>query len=483
MGYMKDSTGRRLDSFAPLGIDKSGLISQLTTAAQFERSVSLSNATIALADAVKFSEPWTNLTAWTAGSPTVSGGKLLPSTSGTQGLNYGFASTTESVRVSGTVEVVAGGTGTSPGMLIGFSKTAAGAAFVSGDLFAIGIGQDGTPIKYDAGTNILNATVLPPGTYYVSCTADATNILLTITNATGTISYSAGRLRSGFAPNNITVFASDSRGASGNKIGPLTARKGAVPIEVRNSTENKLPSLKGATDTNAQAIRVTLPTNYDHRRPSPVVLGTHGNAGDEAWLTADAGVQSLYDALLAAGYIVATSFQHGNNWGSPTATTDIVTLYKYVRDNYSIGPVVMLGQSMGGLSSLSAITRAKLPIAGWAGLYPVCDLRWMYDNIDGPAIRTAYGIAGNGSDYAAKTAGYNPMLEGAEAYRGLPMRFYASPADTRVPKVNHTDLLAAKVAPYAKESTVIVCSGAHGDASHYQPSDLTAFFARCISTV
>jgi hypothetical protein len=75
------------------------------------------------------------------------------------------------------------------------------------------------------------------------------------------------------------------------------------------------------------------------------------------------------------------------------------------------------------------------------------------------------------------TNGNDPALKWGAAFRLVPMRFYASPGDTVVPKAGHTDVLAALVATSARESAVVVCTGNHGDPSHFQPSDYLAFGA------
>lgn len=50
------------------------------------------------------------------------------------------------------------------------------------------------------------------------------------------------------------------------------------------------------------------------------------------------------------------------------------------------------------------------------------------------------------------------------------MRFYASTADTVIPKASHTDVMAALVAATTPESTVVARSGDHGDPSAF-PAD------------
>ena len=43
-----------------------------------------------------------------------------------------------------------------------------------------------------------------------------------------------------------------------------------------------------------------------------------------------------------------------------------------------MGEVFLLGQSMGGLSSLQIAAKDRLDVTAWAGIYPVTSLRSMW---------------------------------------------------------------------------------------------------------
>ncbi len=235
-----------------------------------------------------------------------------------------------------------------------------------------------------------------------------------------------------------------------------------------------LPAVSG------QNIRIALPRDYDSRIPVPLVLYAHGSGQTATAPTSDGG-GGIYRSLVTNGFAVASSDQHGINWGNQASVDDLVDLYRYILARHAVGPVILMGQSMGGLSSLLALAERRIPgVVGWLGVYPVTNLRSMFDGGFTQQVRNAYSLANDG-EYAAKTAGHDPNLMDAGAFRGVPMRFYASPADTLVPKATNTDLFAAKVATLAPEATVITASGEHGDQSHFQPSDALAFFQRCVA--
>jgi fermentation-respiration switch protein FrsA (DUF1100 family) len=60
--------------------------------------------------------------------------------------------------------------------------------------------------------------------------------------------------------------------------------------------------------------------------------------------------------------------------------------------------------------------------------------------------------------------------------RGLPMRFWASPADTVVPKAQNTDLCAASATADGGRVTVTPTTGDHGDPSNFDADGLVGFF-------
>jgi len=66
-------------------------------------------------------------------------------------------------------------------------------------------------------------------------------------------------------------------------------------------------------------------------------------------------------------------------------------------------------------------------------------------------------------------------------YFGVPMQFYASPGDGAVHKECHADVMTNLLAGLSPELDEIVCSGVHCDPSHYQASNVLAFFQRCMT--
>lgn len=237
-----------------------------------------------------------------------------------------------------------------------------------------------------------------------------------------------------------------------------------------------------------QAVMVLVPAAdssvpYNSSNPTKVVLYAHGVGESESAMLDDALKSGVVTALLTAGYILAGSNQHGDNWGSQQAVDDLVALEKHVRDNYNVSGVCIWSQSMGGMSGLLCAAQGKFEVLGWLGTYPVCNLANLYSlGSYTSQINTAHGVTGSGSGtYANRTRGLDPALLTGFSWRHMPMRLYASTGDTVVPRANNADTLAALVAGCARETDLVACSGDHGHASHFQPAEYLAFFDRCFS--
>lgn len=238
-------------------------------------------------------------------------------------------------------------------------------------------------------------------------------------------------------------------------------------------------SLSTTTVNGGQAAELLMPANYN----GTLVIYYHGVGGDQDSYRSEAVLQPLMGRILQAGYAVASCNNHGNNWGNQDSIDDTVALYAWARQQLgTVSNVIHFSQSMGGMAGLNTIASGLVPVAGWLGIYPVCSLAAMFDSNSGTyaaQIRTAYGIAGDGSDYATQTDGYDPLELAASTWNGIPMRMFASASDTVVDKAENADAFATKVDGFATENTVVACTGNHGDASHFQPDDVLVFFKRC----
>ena len=226
-----------------------------------------------------------------------------------------------------------------------------------------------------------------------------------------------------------------------------------------------------------QAIKILIPDNYI----SSAVVYHHGSGENAASLTGDVLKADVVTRLLADGYLLASSDAAGNNWGNQAGLDAYSALQDYLVANYAPTKTAIFSQSMGGLTGLLTAANGLPGLCAWFGIYPVCSLSSMFALNAGTyaaAIRTAYGIAANGSDYSTKTAGHDPVLVSPSLFTFLPMRFWASPDDTVVEKTTNSDAMKTNVTESKAESEVIICSGDHGDQSHFSPQNVSDFLAR-----
>lgn len=415
-------------------------------------------------------EDWADLVGWYTEGVGVSGNTLITAAGALHSARLPL-DLTGPFRLRGRITFVAGA-----GLIfLGISTATNAGAPTSGGIVGVGIDvAAGKMMRWHVSSASPTWTV-NPGEYLVTVVGDETHLSFAITDATGFLEYTYVVARSAIAPvSGIGLWHSANAGS----IRDVTLTRTKIAAPANRVIENFGPSLhKPVVD--GQNCRIALPANHAPGQPLPLLMFCHGAGGNEnqPWLEWPA----MYRDLLGAGYGLIASFMHDRNWGNRDALDDMIELYRYVRDRYPLGPLVLIGNSMGGLASLNALARRELPAAAWVGMQPVCDLDAMY--AAGQFItemRAAYGS--NGTDWQAKTEGYNPMEREGWEFRGLPMRFYASPGDTVVSKAQNTDALAAKVAPYATEATVVAATGDHGNASHFQFADLRAFLDRVTRT-
>jgi hypothetical protein len=181
-------------------------------------------------------------------------------------------------------------------------------------------------------------------------------------------------------------------------------------------------------------------------------------------------------ALVGAGYLIAESADNGNSWGNSASLATKRELITLLRDDYGLLNLGLWGQSAGGILSLllaSSLGVSGVRVKGFLGTFPACDLDDMHGGALSASIDTAYG-----GNYAVNSVGHNPIARAASSFTGIGMRFYASPDDTVVAKTANSDAMATHLGIYPAEKEVVLCSGEHGDASHFQPSDYLASFQR-----
>lgn len=234
------------------------------------------------------------------------------------------------------------------------------------------------------------------------------------------------------------------------------------------------------TTSTGQAARIDFPAGWVAATATPLVIQSRGVGFDTGGNLFEQPTMS--DAALAAGWAFATCAFHGDSYGSPAALADLAALIAEARRVANIGPVVLWGNSMGGMLALNAVTTGTLIPAGVYLTDSVVDLRQRYDNGRAATIQAAYGIASDGPDYAAKTAGYDPALRAAGDFLPATLRFrdVGSTNDTQVDLDAHGYLLEAKLGSERVNVRDIGDTG-HNTAGRFIPSDFTEFLTSVLT--
>lgn len=435
-----------------------------------------------------FTENWDDLSAWTAPSTPgvqVSNNRLYATGTGGGGSGITHSYTlgvNDTLRAVFSVNVPS--VPSSGGAVVGLSKDAAGAVPANGAANGFGLyfSSSGLVIM-DSGSTapLTEGTHTPSGDYLVTVMVDKMYISVSAVKSDGSFECAARKLRSSFTVNNLYLFNSDSRGLTGVSVGRGSARKGVQTISPRTFGEGLNKGIHWSGD-GAQSWRVYAPSSYDSRIPYPLAICFHGNGTDETQWSINANMRSMQRALVDAGYIVLTCSLNSSKttWGNASSTNAYYQAYKFVRDHYSIGPVVWYANSMGGIESLNALSENTIPCSAWIGTVPAYSLLNNYQNSAFTGvIRSAYGINADGSDYEAKTEGRDPALMSASAFRCVPMMILAPADDASISKTENTDKLAKAVEKISIELVKVdVPSGGHSFSIEPYKQQMIDFFKK-----
>jgi hypothetical protein len=202
-----------------------------------------------------------------------------------------------------------------------------------------------------------------------------------------------------------------------------------------------------------------------------VVVYTHGAGERIGNAFREPRKDPIFRALLDAGYAIAMTDAHGDNWGNRAGELDQLALVAELRER-GLRDVYVLALSMGGFNGLQLLD--DVPVRAWAGIFPACDLASVYAlGLYRGQIRAAYDRTGRRlGDLIARRSPVD-----IDPPDGLPMRFWASPGDRVIPKRENTDACAALARQRGARVQVTETTGDHGDASNYDAAGVLALFA------
>lgn len=434
------------------------------------------NAAHADSTPTQYIERWTDLSKWVMSDTPlqVSNGKAYSTATGgaLSGAAYPISlAANETMRAVVQVNQVAGGgSGT---IVVGVGKDAPGAFPASGltNCFGIGLGASSSAqhLRYNGGSTEQLGVLATTGPWTFTITVDLNYASVVARSADGLTEYRGRWARSTIGSiNNITIFCSDARALTGQSFGPIGIRRAVATMTPRAGVEGVLPSVQWS-QLGTSGYRIALPTSYDSRVPNPAVLMFHGSASDETHWGDNGNGRGVANAFLDAGYVVIGASHTTNRitFGAQMSLDAYVTAFMEAAKLYNLGSVVFYGNSMGGIESLLSLAEGRIPgVVAWIGSVPTASLDAMWNLTPGyldriEHIRTAYGIAADGSDYAAKTAGHDPMMLDPRLFGGVPMYAVVATDDEALDQSRHWDVFAPRVAPYATEMKRLNITGGH----------------------
>lgn len=185
-----------------------------------------------------------------------------------------------------------------------------------------------------------------------------------------------------------------------------------------------------------------IPDSRIGQAETPTILYCHGAEGAYNQFTESRWINFRY-ALMDAGWAFIEGSGAGNNWGNQAGIDSYKTTYNHAAANYiNVGKLVVLGRSMGGLAGthlavkdpdMAPLVDGLIVNSGVQNLYDIMRDPRGSGQVAGEAGRLAYGIAPDWSDYATKTAGYDPFLFDPALYSGKQVFWTVGDADPVVP--------------------------------------------------
>jgi len=288
-----------------------------------------------------------------------------------------------------------------------------------------------------------------------------------------------------------------------------------------NAVEGKQTLIYRYGDDGNDWCWVRLPANYNSKRKKPykAVICNHGNgwtmdgsikkanytditmyllASDPDYisdptrytLTTDpdlVGSNPTLEALLAAGYVVCGAENYGDlQYANTRSRNAAVNFYEHMIANYNIEKsVYMIGASAGALLSLNFAYLRPGRVKAMILQYPLTCLVAQYENYSPhrAGIRSAYGISDPSptiEQVTEATATHDPyntdVVDGIKTGSPGSIQFWYSPGDTTCNPDYNAIALYNMMHDSIKDVSRVICTGPHGDLSHFDPSAFLSYF-------
>lgn len=345
---------------------------------------------------------------------------------------------------------------------------------------------------------VTNLVTPASGTYNVTVSYQGAGVLSLGFSPVGTLAGGNDYVVTGITPvSAITLLTYIIDG--GSTLG--TNRFSNIRFSTEAVYTSAIPSTSGPANsqfsqihmlTPVGTIAVVLPPSYVRGKMNRWVLFGHGytpSGGGTPPNTInlfDTLHDTIFNALINAGYvIVVPEYTNINNFGNASGVSDIATTVSTVQSYFSLDtkPFV-IGESMGGDVTLSAVGNGTLTPRAFVGIYPLTNLNWIYNSgtsTNPPqagintSIQTAYSCVSPATCNPLFVP-YDPNSIAAAKYVGFPMMLWASPSDTVVSYTQNSLLFKTRINGAGGNVILTTTTGDHGDASNFNPAAVVNFF-------
>lgn len=225
---------------------------------------------------------------------------------------------------------------------------------------------------------------------------------------------------------------------------------------------------------------------YQSSADIPIVVYTHGNSGAYNQFSATGAFAGIRNWLIDNGWAwVESAGGGGSSWGNGAARRSYVEAFAHVNSTISVGDVVVLGRSMGGLVAYWLYLYEPSIRSKAVGLIINSGTTDLIKRIGPPpgdaSIRSAFGLAADGSDWTTKLAGYDPMQFPVSAWTGKNVLQLYGTADDTVPAEIHAQAWLDKYADACAVADVdIRLGGDHSteNGSYLQTTAMASFLTK-----
>jgi pimeloyl-ACP methyl ester carboxylesterase len=221
-------------------------------------------------------------------------------------------------------------------------------------------------------------------------------------------------------------------------------------LSAADTPEKSLPVSGQTFQVEGHTAFVILPPTRSTNHPipwvwyAPTLPGLPGN--EERW---------MFERFLAAGIAVA-GIDVGESYGSPAGRARFSAFHQELTRRRGFAPkAVLLGRSRGGLMALAWAAENPDKVAGFAGIYPVCNLASY------PGVAKAAGAYQlTPEELTAKLEEHNPIDRLAPLARaGVPLFAIHGDVDTVVPLEANSGLVQQRYTALGGSMQLIVPRG------------------------